>query len=406
LAITETRPAKSKTSPPRARSRARPNLRQLMEGAQAFRLLVDAVVDYAIYLLDREGRVVSWNRGAERIKGYPASEIIGRPFSVFFTPQDVAAGRPDRILRSAARDGRYEDQGWRVRRDGTRFWADAIVTALRDDEGEVYGFAKVTRDMTDAHAAAEHERQLVVERAARRAAEEALVARDRFLSIASHELKTPVASLQVATEALLRSADRGSLSADRLQSGLERIDRAARRLTGLLVELLDVSRLANDDVHLDLEPVDLARLIREVTDGFEGLEGADRIELSLAPATITGDAERLEQVVTNLVDNALRYSPDGGPVHVSLATAGDGAQIQISDCGIGVESSHRETIFEPFGRAATITSSQGLGLGLFISRQIVDRHGGSIAVESDGPGTGTTFRVTLPSHPPGAHGQA
>jgi signal transduction histidine kinase len=245
-----------------------------------------------------------------------------------------------------------------------------------------------------------------VERAARRAAEEALVARDRFLSIASHELKTPVASLQVATEALLRSADRGSLSADRLQSGLERIDRAARRLTGLLVELLDVSRLANDDVHLDLEPVDLARLIREVTDGFEGLEGADRIELSLAPATITGDAERLEQVVTNLVDNALRYSPDGGPVHVSLATAGDGAQIQISDCGIGVESSHRETIFEPFGRAATITSSQGLGLGLFISRQIVDRHGGSIAVESDGPGTGTTFRVTLPSHPPGAHGQA
>jgi PAS domain S-box-containing protein len=377
-----------------------------MEGAQAFRLLVDAVVDYAIYLLDREGRIVSWNQGAERIKGYRASEIIGRPFSVFFTPEDLAAGRPERILRSAVRDGRHEDEGWRVRKDGTRFWADAIVTALRDDEGEVYGFAKVTRDMTDAHAAAEHERQLVVERAARRAAEEALVARDRFLSIASHELKTPVASLQVATEALLRSAERGSLSADRLRSGLERIDRAAGRLTGLLVELLDVSRLANDDVRLDLERVELAGLIRAVVDGFEGLDGADRIELSLATATITGDAARLEQVVSNLVDNALRYSPDGGSVQVSLRAVGDGAQIQISDRGIGIENGHHETIFEPFGRAATITSSQGLGLGLFISRQIVDRHGGSIAVESDGPGTGTTFRVTLPSQPPGAHGQA
>jgi PAS domain S-box-containing protein len=368
---------------------------------EIFRLLVEAVSDYAIFVLDVDGHIRTWNRGAERIKQYSAREIIGRHFSVFYTDEDVAAGKPDRILAAALREGRAVDEGWRVRKDGTRFWADVTVTSLRRADGSHYGFAKVTRDATERRAAEQQERRLAVEQQARLAAEEALRARDHFLSIASHELKTPVASLQLATEALVRARDAGTLSADRLQTGLRRMHGAVTRLGSLVNELLDVSLLTNQSIPVQVAPIDLAEVSREVVATFADAGSKDRIKLTLPDSIpMAGDAMRIGQVLTNLVDNALKYSGEATSVEVRAAASDDGAVIEVVDHGVGLDPVARRELFEPFGRGDNTSHIPGMGLGLYISRQIVERHGGAMRASSDGDGRGTTITVQLPRRPP------
>ena len=394
MAVTQVKPAE------RISASGKRTLADLAHGPEAIRLLVDAVLDYAIFLIGPDGHVLTWNQGAERIKGYTAREVIGKHISMFYTPEDVEAGRPDRILRQAARAGRAYDEGWRVRKDGTHFWADASVHALYD-HGRLYGFAKITRDMTEARAAAERERQLAVEREARLAAEEALRARDRFLSIASHELKTPVASLQLAVDALLLTRERGLLDKDRIERGLERIERAVHRMSTLLVELLDVSRLERGSTEFHFTDVDLSTIAEEVIDRFAGVEPSERIQFDLQPTPIQADAARIEQVISNLLDNALKYSSRPDPVFVRIAPTEEGALIEVSDQGIGLSLDRKDGLFEPFSRGDNSASIPGLGLGLFISREIVAGHGGQIAAESAGNEKGTTFRVRLPGNPAG-----
>jgi len=393
LAVTQIKPTQ------RVSASGKRTLADLAHGPEAIRLLVDAILDYAIFLIGPDGHVLTWNQGAERIKGYSASEVIGKHISLFYTREDVEAGRPERILRQAARAGRANDEGWRVRKDGTRFWADASVHALYD-HGRLYGFAKITRDMTEAREAAERERQLAVEREARLAAEEALRARDRFLSIASHELKTPVASLQLAVDALLMSRQRGILDQGRIERGLERIERAVRRMSTLLVELLDVSRLERGSTEFHFTDVDLSDIAEEVIDRFAGVEPNERIRFDLEPTPIRADAARIEQVISNLLDNALKYSSQPDPVYVRIAPSKEGAAIEVRDRGVGLALDRKDGLFEPFSRGDNSVSVPGLGLGLFISREIVAGHGGHISVESAGDGKGTTFRVTLPQQPP------
>ncbi|MDP9271794.1 MAG: PAS domain-containing sensor histidine kinase [Chloroflexota bacterium] len=364
----------------------------------AFRALVDAVVDYAIYLISPEGRVQSWNRGAQRIKGYEADEIIGQPISVFYTREAIRAGRPAHNLRLASERGHFTEQAWRVRKDGTRFWADIVITPLRDEHGRLTGFAKVTRDLTARKAAEEHERQLAVEREARAAAEEALRSRDRFLSIASHELRTPVASMQLAIDAVLLRQERGSLDADRLNDLVRRMERAAARMASLLGELLDVSRLSNDDAGLAVGRVDLADLVQDVADRFAEVGRPGRITTELEPVAIDADSNRIDQVVCNLIDNALKYSCEADTVNVGLRRARDGAVIEVTDAGRGLDMGD-VGLFEPFARGANVTDQQGLGLGLFIAHQIVDRHGGTITAANREMGAGATFRVFLPERP-------
>jgi PAS domain S-box-containing protein len=390
VAVTQIRPAE------RAPATGKRTLADLAHGPEAIRLLVDAVLDYAIFLIGPDGHVLTWNQGAERIKGYGASEVIGKHISIFYTPEDVESGRPERILRQAARAGRAYDEGWRLRKDGTRFWADASVHALYD-HGRLYGFAKITRDMTEARAAAERERQLAVEREARLAAEEALRARDRFLSIASHELKTPVASLQLSVDALLLNRERGVLDQGRIERGLERIERAVRRMSALLVELLDVSRLERGSTEFRFSEVDLSAIAEEVIDRFAGVEPDERIQFDLEPTIIEADAARIEQVISNLLDNALKYSPRPRPVHVRIAPSKHGALIEVRDQGVGFSVDRKDGLFEPFSRGDNSVSVPGMGLGLFIAREIVAGHGGQISAESAGDGKGTTFRVTLPA---------
>jgi PAS domain S-box-containing protein len=366
---------------------------------EVFRLLVEAVVDYAIFILDPEGRIRTWNVGAERIKGYAGPEIIGRHFSVFYTDADIAAGRPTAILERAKRDGRAEDQGWRVRKDGSRFWADVTVAALRNPDRSLYGFAKVTRDATERRAAEQRERELALEQQARVAAEEAVRTKDHFLTIASHELKTPVASLQLALEAVMRASDAGNLSEARLVTGLERMHGATRRLAALVDELLDVSRLTATGLPIQPSRVDLGSIVRDVM-ATMAHAAAGRVRLD-APAavTVSADPMRIGQVVTNLVDNALKYSGDGSPIDVRVRETEAGAQIEVIDQGVGLDPVARRQLFEPFGRGASTSHIPGMGLGLFISRQIVERHGGSLQASSDATGRGTTMTVSLPREP-------
>jgi len=364
-------------------------------GEEVFRLLVESVQDYAIFLLSADGHVRTWNLGAQRAKGYAADEIIGQHFSVFYTPEEREAGRPAVLLGQAASRGTVEDEGWRVRKDGTRFWADVVLTALRDPEGALYGFAKVTRDLTERRAAEQQEQTLLIEQRARTAAEEALLARNRFLSIASHELKTPIATLQLAAESILRARERGRLDETRLGTGLERILAATRRLGSLVDELLDVSRLTSD-VPPNLMPTDVVALTEEVIARFADA-GERRVRLD-APAAVTieADASRLDQVITNLVDNALKYSGAEAPVDVAIGDERDGVTITVTDRGIGLDEASRSRLFEAFSRGDNAAHVQGLGLGLFISHQIVERHGGLIEATPGPDGIGSVFRVWLP----------
>lgn len=366
-------------------------------GEEMFKLLVDTIQDYAIFLLAPDGEVLTWNPGAQRAKGYAADEIIGQSFSVFYTPEERAAERPGMLLRKAAEDGRVEDEGWRVRKDGTRFWADVVVTALRTPSGELAGFAKITRDLTERRVADKQRQDLLLEQRARSAAEDALVARDRFLSIASHELKTPVSTLQLSAESLVRARELGRLDDERLDKGLGRILKSTRWLVSLVDELLDVSLLTAGATRTVLAATNVVALLEDVVARFADADGEGRVRLDAPSAvTIAADASRLDQVFTNLVDNALKYSAAGKPIEVRLVEEPDAVIVSVADRGIGLDEATEARLFEAFSRGGNATHVPGFGLGLFISAQIVQRHGGKISAESRPGGIGSVFSVWLP----------
>jgi PAS domain S-box-containing protein len=363
----------------------------------AFRLLVDAVEDYAIFLLSTEGRVLTWNRGAERIKGYSADEIVGQHFSLFYTPDEREAGRPMSLLGLAADRGRFEDEGWRVRKDGTWFWADVIVTALYDSNGVPYAYAKVTRDLTERRAAEESRRQLLAEQRARAAAEEALIARERFLSIASHELKTPVASLRLSAEALLHAKAADRLDEERLQAGLDRILTSSQRLGALVEELLDISRLTAGVLPIHPTATDLVGIASDVIARFVDAGLGDRIRLIAgSPVVVEADPSRIDQVMTNIIDNALKYSEPPAMVDVTFSERPDVVQFTVADRGMGIDEVTAGRMFEAFGRGDAVEHVQGLGLGLHITQQIVELHGGTITAASRSDGAGAIVTVQLP----------
>ena len=301
------------------------------------------------------------------------------------------------LLGLAAERGRFEDEGWRVRKDGTSFWADVIVTALYDDEGVPYAYAKVTRDLTERRASEERRRKLLAEQRARAAAEEALAARERFLSIASHELKTPIASLRLSAESILhaRAADR--LDDERLQAGLDRILTASNRLGALVEELLDLTRLTADVLPIHRAETDLVGNASDVIARFADAGAGERIRLiAPSPVVIQADASRIDQVLTNLVDNALKYSEAPTEVEVTISELADVVEIRVADRGMGIDELTASRMFEAFGRGDAVEHVPGLGLGLHITEQIVDLHGGTIVAAAREDGAGAVFTVQLP----------
>jgi PAS domain S-box-containing protein len=357
------------------------------QSEERMRLMVEAVRDYAIFLLDPDGRVATWNVGAERLKGYKAGEIIGRHFSVFYPEEARRREHPAEELRRAKAEGRYEEEGWRVRKDGTQFWANVVITALFDQEGRHIGFTKVTRDFTET-------RNL-------REAQLAVQLRDEFLATAGHELRTPLSALLMQVQGLARSA---RVEDPKLKQRLQKAATAGERLEKLITQILDVSRINVGRLVLDRERMRLDDVVRDVIDRFADLaaEAQCPVVLRLEPVEGLWDRVRLEQVITNLVTNALKYGK-GNPVEVETLPEGQSAVLRIVDHGIGIASDDHKRIFERFERAKGTREYGGFGLGLWISRSIVEAMGGSISVRSV-PGEGSTFTVKLPVHAKEADG--
>ena len=378
------------SSPPQPEIFARPSAPEgkvSRTSEERFRALVSSVKDYAIFMLDPSGRIESWNAGAERTKGYTADEIIGEHMSRFYTPEDLARGLPATLLAQAQRDGRVEIEGWRVRKDGTRFWADVVITALIDDHGRLTGYAKVTRDLTERLRAQEEQLRLAQ-------AEEAVRLRDEFLSIAAHELRTPLSAVQLQLQGLLEVPE--GLD-PRIRARVERACRSGDRLVTLVDTLLDVSRITTGSLTLVPSVFDLTVAVEEVVERFR--EHAARAHSpvtvrSTGPLLGSWDRLRIEQVVTNILANALKYA-SGTPVDIRLTGTDGDVTILIADGGPGIPESEWERIFRRFERAAPMRNFGGLGLGLYVARQIVEAHGGTIDL-APGRARGAEFVIRLP----------
>ena len=363
---------------------------------ERFRALVSSVKDYAIFMLDPSGRIETWNAGAERTKGYTAEEIIGEHMSRFYTPEDLDRGLPAKLLAQARLDGRVEVEGWRVRKDGTRFWADVVITALLDDRGHLMGYAKVTRDLTERLRAQEEQLRLAH-------AEEAVRLRDEFLSIAAHELRTPLSAVQLQLQALLERPE--GLDA-RTRTKVERACRSGERLVTLVDTLMDVSRITTGSFNLSPSRFDLTVAVQDVVERFRehALRAGSTVTVRSA-GVLEGlwDRLRVEQVVTNLLTNALKYAA-GTPVEIGLSGTEHDVTLTVSDAGPGIPPSEQERIFLRFERAAPMRNFGGLGLGLYVARQIVEAHGGEIHLEQPVP-KGAHFVIRLPrSYSPGGAG--
>ncbi|MEW6055095.1 MAG: PAS domain S-box protein [Bdellovibrionota bacterium] len=361
--------------------------RAVHESEERFRSLIQGVKDYAIFLLDRNGYVATWNEGAERLKAYKAEEIIGQHFSVFYPKEARGEGRPDQHLEIAARQGKYEEEGWRVCKFGNRFWASMVLTALYEESGALKGFSIINRDMSQRKKLEEDLR-------------EAVRARDEFLSIASHELKTPITSMKLQAEVQMRRLKRREpLATDvtHLERFISSVDKQVDRITRLVEDMLDISRLEHGKLPIEREYIDLVEVVQEVVERFsEPLRFAGCQCRVLFDGAVQGrwDRARIEQVVANLISNAIKYGA-GTPIEVQVSLDETNARISVKDHGLGIANEDLERIFKRYERALSTGRISGLGLGLYISKQIVELHGGTIAVESE-LGKGSVFTVSLP----------
>jgi len=357
----------------------------LRTSEERFRLLVDSVKDYAIFLLDPSGHISSWNQGAERIKGYRAEDIVGRHLSTFYQPEDIAAGHPAIELAEAEQHGRVEAEGWRVRKDGTRFWASVVITALRDDAGRLRGFAKVTRDITE-----------------RKQIQDQLLESERrkseFLKLASHELRTPV-SLIRGYLSMFEAGDLGVFN-ERGKRALSVLEAQARELNALIAEMLEAARIEKGAATLAQEDLDLRTVAAEAVDSVRGKARADhRLNLLTPgqPLRVKADRGRLLIILQNLLDNAVKYSPDGGEIICEVREASGWAEVAVRDHGLGIEPEQLDQLFSRFGRIVTNETAniRGSGLGIYLARELARLQGGDIEVESE-PGRGSAFTLRVP----------
>ncbi|MEO9322536.1 PAS domain-containing sensor histidine kinase [Nocardioides sp. C4-1] len=340
---------------------------ELRRSEERFRSLVEQVVDYAIIGLDRAGEVVSWNAGAERLKEYPTAEALGQHFSIFYTADDRADGLPQRLLQRALDDGHVEHTGWRVRRGGTQFWGNVVITALRDDDGRVTGFAKVIRDLT-----------------AQKRFEEA---RESFFHAFAHDFRAPVAAIAGFAE-VFHDAD-PELAADLV----DRIGTNARRLVDMTNDLVEHSRLA---ARSTAAPTRLR--LHDVVDGVArglGDGAAGRIDVAVGDVVLHADRSALERVLVNLLSNALKYSAAETTVGVAAAVLRDRVMLVVADRGRGIDALDLPHIFDEFQRGRLSEDDGGHGIGLASVRRLVEAMEGTVSISSR-VGVGTTVTVDLP----------
>jgi PAS domain S-box-containing protein len=352
----------------------------LRESEQKFRHFVGSVRDYAIILLDVHGYVTTWNPGAEVIKGYAEGEIVGKHFSIFYPREAIDAAWPEQELLKARSEGRFEDEGWRVRKDGSQFWANVIITAFYDDAGELRGFWKITRDLTERKLAEERLRQSNSEL-------------EQFASVAAHDLQEPLRKIQAFGD---RLQTRSAATLD--EQGRNYLDRmlgSAGRMRTLISDLLTFSRISTKGQ--SFVPVDLNKIAHEVISDLEVRISQTRGRVDIGPLpTVQADPLQMRQLLQNLIGNALKFrKPDEPPlVTVSGKRAGAFYEITVRDNGIGFEEIYLDRIFQVFQRLHGRQEYEGTGMGLAICRKIAERHGGTITASS-APGAGATFIVKL-----------
>ena len=365
-----------------------------------FALFISSVVDYAIFMLDPAGVIVTWNEGAQRIKGYRADEVIGRHFSIFYPAEDAKNRKPDWELEVAKRVGRYEEEGWRIRKDGTRFWASVVITALRDETGRLRGFGKVTRDLSERRAQEiQHNVERVREAMQLRAHAERMAELERtkshFLNLASHELRGPLAVIRGYNSML----EDGTIAAEQIPAVARIVDAKLAQMDLLIEQMLETARLEDDTYELFRDTFDLRDVAQEQVDVFRALARDHSLVMApdSGPLVVEGDRARIATVVANMLDNALKYSPGGGEILVTTGDRGANGFVSVRDEGLGISPRHLPLLFTRFGRLPTEqnVTIPGTGLGLFLCREIARRHGGDVEVESK-PGVGSEFTLTVP----------
>ena len=357
---------------------------------EQFRLLVASIRDYAIFLLDAGGHVRTWNAGAELIKGYSEAEIIGRHFSIFYPPDACAQNHPAHELEIAAREGRFEEEGWRLRKDGSGFWANVVITALRNDHGILIGYAKVTRDLTARREADEDLRRTATE------LERSNAELERFAAAAAHDLAEPLHTIAGLAD-LIDHRHGASLDPDAAEA-LGHIRGGAERLRRMLDGLFAYSRASHGEMRR--ERVEVARALAHVLDSLSARieERGGRVDHDPAGlGVVMADGRLLEAVLQNVIANALKFTEGEEPrIVVSAARDGDRWRLTVADNGIGIPPEHQERVFALFSRLHPSERYPGTGLGLAMCRRIVERHGCEMGLES-APGEGSRFWFTLPA---------
>lgn len=357
----------------------------LRQSEERYRALVEHVKDYAIFMLDPEGCVLSWNLGAETMKGYSAAEITGQHFSKFYPAEVVEDGWPDHELEMALREGRFEDEGWRIRKDGSRFWASVVITALHDQNGNHRGFTKVTRDLT------ERRRISALEDEGRRMT--------TFLAMLGHELRNPLAPISNALS-ILQVAD---IASPPLRTARDVIGRQMALMTRLVDDLLDLGRITSGKIHLDLHPVKVREVIAEAVEVVAPQIATQQHTLTTLvdpeELWVNGDRQRLIQILVSLLHNACKFTQAGGSLGIRLRKDGDRAELSVKDNGPGISPQLIADVFNLFvqGEQDSVRTRGGLGLGLSLVQQLTTLHGGEVSAFSTGQaGKGSEFVVRLP----------
>ena len=358
-------------------------------------LIAESMRDYAILTMDPQGRISTWSPGAERIFAYSSDEVVGRHFELIFTHEDRKGGVPAEELRSAAQSGRALDDRWHVAKSGQKIFCSGVTTSL----GEGAGFAKIARNLTDEELrTASREAALAQERTTSGRLHELSAMKDEFLAIVSHELKNPLSIIQMNAQLLSRLPS--SAVDPRALRSTQSIMSAVSSQAQIINDLLELSRANVGKISLAPALLDLAELTANIVEAAtaDAQAKGQALLFDIEPATVFGDRVRVEQIVWNLVVNAVKFTPEGGSVRVALRTEDGMARLSVEDSGIGLDPRDLADIFELFKQAnrGVGQAKTGLGIGLALVKQLAELHGGRVAAESDGVGRGARFSVWLP----------
>jgi PAS domain S-box-containing protein len=373
----------------------------LRETEYKIRLFVQATRDYAIYMLDPKGHIISWNEGAERIEGYSAETIIGQYFGILFAPEERAKGMPEQELARASTEGISHSEGWVLRPDGVKFWSEWGLTAVRDRGGRLQGFLKVAHDVTARREAEERLQRLtsdLEQRVRDRTAQLEASNRDleAFTYSISHDLQAPLRHVRTFGQQLQKES--GAILPPASREYLEIILRSTETMTDMVTALLKFSRVGRGQ--LSPQVTDLKRLIQEVRRELELELDGRKVDWAIHPLpSVFGDPFLLRQVFYNLLSNALKYTGKRPSARIELGSEQQNGQsiIFVRDNGVGFDMEYAHKLFGVFQRLHSSSEFPGTGIGLAIIRRIVEKHGGRVWAEGK-PGEGATFFVSLPRH--------